>query len=51
VTYLDVRKAFLLPEGALNPDTMRSDGVHITPAGYEAWAKAIEPSVRKLLGK
>ena len=51
VTYLDVRSAFLMPDGTLNPDTMRGDGVHITPAGYEAWAQAIEPSVRRLLSE
>ncbi len=51
VTYLDIRNAFLLPDGALDPDTMESDGIHITPAGYEAWAHAIEPSVRSLLGE
>ena len=51
VTYLDIRGEFLLPDGSLNPETMAGDGVHITTKGYEAWANAIEPTVRNLLGE
>ncbi|MFT7484516.1 MAG: lysophospholipase L1-like esterase/pimeloyl-ACP methyl ester carboxylesterase [Candidatus Paceibacteria bacterium] len=51
VHYLDLRGLFLNSDGTLNPDTMRSDGVHITAAGYEAWAAAIEPLLKELLGE
>jgi lysophospholipase L1-like esterase/pimeloyl-ACP methyl ester carboxylesterase len=51
VTYLDLSESYLLESGELDLTTMRSDGVHITQAGYEAWARAIEPTVIKLLGE
>ncbi len=51
VRYLDIRSLFLQDDGTLDPRTMRSDGVHITAAGYEAWAAAIEPVVTELLSR
>jgi lysophospholipase L1-like esterase len=40
VTYLDIGRQFLTPEGRL-PVAMMSDGVHPTNAGYEVWGKAL----------
>ena len=51
VHYLDTRRLFQNADGSLNSVTMRSDGVHITPAGYRAWAEAMEPTMRELLGE
>ncbi|MBC8405690.1 MAG: alpha-L-fucosidase [Planctomycetes bacterium] len=51
VYYYDLRRAFENADGSLNSNTMRGDGVHITGAGYEAWAEAIEPTIRELLGE
>ena len=49
--YYDLRRAYQNDDGSLNSTTMRGDGVHITGAGYEAWAAAIEPTIRELLGE
>ncbi len=49
VRYLDLRRIFLRPDGSLDTRTMRTDGVHITAAGYEAWLLAMEPAVREIL--
>jgi beta-glucosidase len=47
VRYLDLAET-LAPSGALNPD-FYTDGVHLTPKGYEAWAKAIEAPLADML--
>jgi len=49
VIYKDLRDLFLNPDGTPTK-LLRSDTVHITPAGYEAWAEAIEPIVSQCVG-
>jgi len=49
VTYLDLGKVFLEPDGTVSPEVM-NDYLHPTAAGYERWASAMEPTLRKLLG-
>ena len=51
VHYLDLRSLFLNADASLNYTTMSRDGVHITQAGYRAWAEAIEPTMQQLLGE
>jgi alpha-N-acetylglucosaminidase len=46
---LDVGSAFLRPDGRINVDLM-PDLQHPNAAGAEAWAKAVEPMLDKLMG-
>lgn len=39
----DLFSVFATPEGAINPDYIGKDGIHITPAGYEKWAALLRP--------
>ena len=50
VYFLDIGKEFLKPDGALTEDIM-PDYLHLSPAGYEIWAKSIEPKVKELIGE
>lgn len=50
VHWLDIGHVFLDGEGKLNRDLM-PDGQHPNEAGYGAWAEAMEPSVKRLLGE
>lgn len=47
VTFLDVGSVFLTPDGAVSPEFM-PDGLHPSPAGFEQWAAALEPSLAQL---
>jgi lysophospholipase L1-like esterase len=49
VTYLDLTATFLQPDGAISRDVM-GDFLHPTAKGYEMWAKAMEPTLAKLMG-
>ena len=49
VFYLDIGPKFLGAEGTLSKEIM-PDLLHLSPAGYEIWAKSIEPAVWELLG-
>ena len=49
VFWLDVNYVFLNPDGTINTDLMW-DLLHPSPAGAEAWAQAIEPTLAQLLG-
>jgi lysophospholipase L1-like esterase len=40
LTYLDIGKSFLQPDGSL-PESMMPDGTHPTEAGYKIWADAL----------
>lgn len=46
VFYLDFGKQFLAEDGTLPAEMMR-DRLHPGPAGYEIWAQAVEPFVKK----
>jgi beta-glucosidase len=48
VTYLDIGKAFLQPDGTLTKEIM-PDFLHLSPKGYRIWAEAMEPTVWRLL--
>jgi acetyl esterase/lipase/lysophospholipase L1-like esterase len=49
VFWLDVNHVFLRPDGTINTDLMW-DLLHPSPAGAEAWAQAIEPTLAQLMG-
>ena len=48
VTYLDIGKVFLSPDGGITADIM-NDYLHPTEAGYERWGEAIAPTLKRLL--
>jgi len=48
---VDLRGLFLLPDGRLDFQRMRSDGIHLKPAGYEAWARALVPILERWIGE
>jgi beta-glucosidase len=50
VFYLDISPKLLQADGTLSREVM-PDLVHLTPASYEIWAEAIEPTVAKLMGE
>lgn len=50
VFFLDINKAFLDENGVL-PKTIMPDLLHPNEQGYEIWAKAMEPTLLKLLKK
>ncbi len=49
VFWLDVGDTFLLPNGKINTQLM-PDLLHPNATGAEAWAKAIEPTLSRLMG-
>lgn len=49
VTYLDIGPVFVEADGSISPEIM-NDYLHPTAAGYERWAAAMEPTLRRLLG-
>lgn len=46
----DLDPHFTHPEGGLRAELYAGDGLHLSPAGYAAWAAAIEPWIAKTLG-
>lgn len=48
VTFLDVGARFLQPDGSL-PRELMGDYLHPTVKGYEIWAEAMEPTLKRLL--
>ena len=50
VHFLDIAETFLEEDGTLSKQVM-PDFLHLSPEGYERWAKAIEPTLAKLLGE
>jgi len=49
VFWRDVNYVFLRPDGTINTELMW-DLLHPSPAGAEAWAQAIEPTLAQLMG-
>jgi len=47
VTYLDIGKAFLEPDGSIAAEVM-GDYLHPTAEGYRRWAQAMEPTLTGL---
>lgn len=50
VHHLDIGKEFLTKDGTLSKEIM-PDLLHLSPQGYEIWAKSIEPKVEELLAQ
>lgn len=48
VTFRDLNDAFLLDDGRANPALLADDFLHLRPAGYNAWADAIESDIERL---
>jgi len=46
---LDLEPQFTLPDGRLRAELFGGDGLHLSPAGYAAWAAAIEPWIAQNL--
>jgi lysophospholipase L1-like esterase len=49
VFWQDINYVFLRPDGTINTDLLW-DLLHPSPAGAEAWAQAVEPTLAKLMG-
>ena len=50
VTFLRIGHNFVSPDGTIAKDIM-PDFLHLTPKGYEIWAKSIEPTLARLMGE
>ena len=50
VVYLNINKTFLDENGVLPKDIM-PDLLHPNQKGYALWAKAMEPTLKKMLGE
>jgi beta-glucosidase len=50
VFFLDIGPKFLTNDGTLSKDIM-PDFLHPSAKGYEIWAEAMEPSIKKLMGE
>lgn len=46
--YMDIGSIFLGSDNLVSKDVV-SDGIHPSPAGYELWAKTMEPKLKELL--
>ena len=51
VVFRDLAPVFLLADGRGNPELLAGDFLHLRPAGYRAWAEAIEPDLVALLAQ
>ncbi len=49
LVYLNIGDAFLDEKGRVQPELI-GDGLHLTEAGYEKWAEAMEPSLSQWVG-
>ncbi len=47
---LDLEPHFTRADGSLRAELFSGDGLHLAPAGYEAWAAAMEPWLAAALG-
>jgi lysophospholipase L1-like esterase len=50
IFFLDINKAFLTEDAVLTKDIM-PDLLHPNTGGYGLWAKAMEPTIKKLMGE
>jgi beta-glucosidase len=50
VHWLDIGHVFLNDDGTIKKDLM-PDGLHPNEPGYRVWAKAMEPTIKKMLGE
>lgn len=49
VVYRDPDEGLLLEDGTLNAKYFAQDNLHLTAEGYEAWARLLEPDLRRLV--
>ena len=49
VVYRDLAASFLQPDGSPRPGRLAADHLHLSAAGYAAWAEAIEADLDRLL--
>jgi lysophospholipase L1-like esterase len=49
VFYIDISRGFLGKNGSLRNEAFAPDAVHLSAKGYEIWAEAIEPMVKRLM--
>ncbi|HCF94600.1 MAG TPA: acetylglucosamine-6-sulfatase, partial [Verrucomicrobia bacterium] len=47
VRYMDLGTVFMEPDGSLSREIM-PDLLHLSPAGYERWATAMEPVLKEM---
>jgi lysophospholipase L1-like esterase len=50
VRYLDLNKQLTDSDGVALPGMLNADGIHLSIAGYQAWADALRPMFEELLG-
>lgn len=50
VRFMDIGKFFIRADGTLR-NTLMPDLLHLNKDGYEIWGKAIEPTVREMMGR
>lgn len=43
ITFVDVEKAMLSPDGKPRPELFKPDGLHMTEDGYKLWASLLKP--------
>jgi len=48
VRFLDIGLKFLAPDGTI-PNAIMPDQLHLSPAGYQIWADAMQPLLDELL--
>jgi len=51
VIYKNLDGQFMNPDGTLKDGLLAADAIHLTPAGYQAWADVMLPVAEKWLGK
>jgi len=49
VTYLDLTPSFTNADGTLKADVYAEDKIHLQAKGYEIWAKALMPTLERLM--
>jgi beta-glucosidase len=49
VEFVDIAEAFRRPDGSLDPKYYRRDLLHLNRQGYQLWAEAVEPKIRRAL--
>lgn len=50
VRFLDIGHVFLGQDGRI-PFSIMPDQLHLSPAGYQLWADALEPGLKRMLGE
>jgi beta-glucosidase len=50
IHYLDISDSFVEADGSIPKDIM-PDFLHLSPKGYQTWARAVEPKLAELMGE